>query len=73
MGSGRKIRKEAPDGQNSDAAGVVRLGADINQKIGQQLRLMYREVLEEGIPDRFVEILKRLDENKDDKGGDPRE
>jgi Anti-sigma factor NepR len=73
MANGNKVRKEAPNGQNSDAAGSVGLGADINQKIGQQLRLMYREVVEEGIPDRFVEILKRLDENKGDKGGDPQE
>ncbi len=27
-----------------------------------QLRLMYGEVVDQGVPDRFVEMLKRLDD-----------
>jgi hypothetical protein len=30
-------------------------------KIGQQLRAMYDEVVKEGVPDRFNDLLKRLD------------
>jgi len=41
---------------------VVKLGPDIKAKIGQQLRLMYSEVVDQGVPERFVEMLKRLDE-----------
>jgi len=30
-------------------------------KIGQQLRAMYDEVVKEGVPDRFNDLLKRLE------------
>ena len=45
----------------------AKLGRDVQSKIGQQLRAMYDEVLNQGVPDRFVELLDRLDkrENKD--------
>lgn len=33
-------------------------------KIGQQLRAMYDEVVKEGVPDRFNDLLKRLDGQK---------
>jgi Anti-sigma factor NepR len=40
----------------------VRLGSDIKARIGQQLRAMYSDVVNQGVPDRFSEILRRLDE-----------
>ena len=40
-----------------------RLGRDVQNKIGQQLRAMYDEVVNDGVPDRFVEQLAaRIDE-----------
>jgi Anti-sigma factor NepR len=36
------------------------LGRDIRTKIGQQLRAMYDDVVNQGVPDRFVELLDRL-------------
>jgi hypothetical protein len=33
---------------------VVKLGLDIKAKIGMHLRLMYGEVVDQGVPDRFV-------------------
>jgi hypothetical protein len=41
---------------------VVKLGPDIKAKIGQQLRLMYSEIVDEGVPERFVDMLQRLDD-----------
>jgi hypothetical protein len=41
------------------------LGRDIQTKIGQQLRAMYDDVLGQGVPDRFTELLRRLDERGD--------
>ena len=38
-----------------------RLGRDVQAKIGSQLRAVYDEVVKEGVPDRFAELLKRLD------------
>ena len=45
----------------------ARLGRDVQSKIGQQLRAIYDDVLSQGVPDRFVELLDRLDkrDNKD--------
>jgi len=42
-----------------------RLGRDVQSKIGQQLRAMYDDVVSEGVPDRFTEMLRQLDETKD--------
>ncbi len=46
-----------------------RLGRDVQNKIGQQLRAMYDDVVNDGVPDRFVDMLRKLDEQKngDDK------
>jgi Anti-sigma factor NepR len=41
-----------------------RLSRDVQRKIGQQLRSMYTDVVNEGVPDRFAELLRRLDEKK---------
>jgi hypothetical protein len=49
-------------GHRSEKNPVVKLGPDIKAKIGMQLRLMYGEVVDQGVPDRFVEMLKRLDD-----------
>ena len=46
-----------------------RLGRDVQSKIGQQLRAMYDDVVNAGVPDRFSELLRQLDEQKaKDKG-----
>ena len=46
-----------------------RLGRDVQSKIGQQLRAMYDDVVNAGVPDRFAELLKQLDAQKEkDKG-----
>jgi hypothetical protein len=46
-----------------------RLGRDVQSKIGQQLRAMYDGVVSEGVPDRFTDMLQRLDEQKEPKEG----
>jgi hypothetical protein len=43
-------------------AAPKKLGSEIKAKIGQQLRTMYADVVDQGIPDRFAEILRKLDE-----------
>ena len=43
------------------------LGREIQSKIGEQLRAMYHEVVDQGVPDRFAELLKQLDKQG---GGD---
>ena len=41
---------------------VAKLGTDIKAKIGQQLRVMYDEIVEQGVPERFAKILRGLDD-----------
>ena len=43
-----------------------RLSADIQYKLGQQLRAMYTDVVNEGVPDQFSELIQRL-EKRDEK------
>ena len=37
------------------------LGREIQSKIGQQLRAMYDDVVQEGVPDRFADLLRQID------------
>ncbi|MGB9369281.1 MAG: NepR family anti-sigma factor [Xanthobacteraceae bacterium] len=46
-----------------------RLGRDVQNKIGQQLRAMYDDVVNDGVPDRFVDMLRKLDEQKNGDEG----
>ena len=48
-----------------------RLGRDVQNKIGQQLRAMYDGVVNDGVPDRFIEMLqqaRRAKERRQEKG-----
>jgi len=49
------------DRQESALKPGAALGPEIKAKIGHQLRLMYDEVVNQGVPDRFAEILRGLD------------
>jgi hypothetical protein len=41
----------------------AKLGREVQARLGQQLRAMYDEVLNQGVPDRFADLLNRLDGN----------
>ena len=41
----------------------AKLGREVQARLGQQLRAMYDEVVNQGVPDRFTELLNRLDGN----------
>jgi anti-sigma factor NepR-like protein len=56
------------DLQGAETVPVAKLGPDIKAKIGQQLRMMYGEVVNQGVPARFVEILRGLDTPQTDEG-----
>lgn len=43
-----------------------KLDKETQVKIGQQLRAMYDEIVRQGVPDRFAELLRQL-ERQDDK------
>ncbi|MFM8701020.1 MAG: NepR family anti-sigma factor [Hyphomicrobiales bacterium] len=61
-------RKRAGDGAVSQSPAVSkgdRRKPSFQDHIGQELRAMYDEVLQQPIPDRFIELLKALDEKAD--------
>ncbi|HSI41743.1 MAG TPA: NepR family anti-sigma factor [Xanthobacteraceae bacterium] len=72
--SGRKSMEEEQSGSRAEISGAApvvsvprgsagrsTLGNDVQSKIGQHLRAMYDDVVRQGVPDRFVELLAQLD------------
>ena len=49
------------------SAKPAKLGRDVKDRNRQQLRAMYDDVVNQGVPDRFNELINRLegDEKKD--------
>lgn len=41
----------------------AKLGREVQARLGQQLRAMYDDVLNQGVPDRFADLIKRIDGN----------
>ncbi|ALK07944.1 NepR family anti-sigma factor [Blastochloris viridis] len=48
------------------SAALPRLDRDAQARIGEQLRAMYDELLQQPVPVRFVELLKDLDKTEKD-------
>jgi len=45
----------------STTPGKGGLNAEIQSRIGHQLRAMYDDVVRQGVPDRFAELVRKLD------------
>ena len=43
----------------------VRLGREIQARIGQQLRAIYDDVVNQGVPKHIEDLVRRLSENDD--------
>ena len=39
----------------------AKLGREVQARLGQQLRAMYDDVVNQGVPDRFADLLNRLE------------
>lgn len=64
--------RDAQDKRAAAAAGPIassRTGGDIEQAIGTRLKAMFDDVVNEPVPDRFLELLARL-ENPEPPAGD---
>jgi Anti-sigma factor NepR len=59
---------DTPSSSPPSARAQGRLGRDVQAKIGNQLRAIYDDVVKEGVPDRFVDLLKRLDKPVEGSG-----
>jgi hypothetical protein len=47
---------------------ATRLDSDVQAHIGRQLRAGYVDILNQPVPDRFLELLAELDQKQDDFG-----
>lgn len=45
--------------------GEVRLGREVQARIGQQLRAMYDDVVNQGVPQHIADLVRRLSEQDD--------
>lgn len=62
----RRTDMEPQGSQGSEPAPVARLGPHVKMIIGQKLGDMYAPILKEGVPDRFADILRGLDDPSDE-------
>jgi hypothetical protein len=66
------IESSAPDAETPQAwdnmgkpthrKSEVRLGREVQARIGQQLRALYDEVVKEGVPQNIADLVRRLGE-----------
>jgi len=47
---------------NNENKPAPALGLAVMRAIGRELRAIYNDIIAEGVPERFAEILRRLDE-----------
>jgi len=57
----QKPMETAATHPNNDHAKPAKLGREVQARLGQQLRALYDDVVSQGVPDRFTELLNRLD------------
>jgi hypothetical protein len=58
---GQQNPMEATATRNKRVNKPAKLGRDVQARLGQQLRAMYDEVVNQGVPDRFSDLINRLD------------
>ena len=56
-----------PDGGGETPARPKKRAANVKDHIGRQLRALYNEVASQPVPDRFMELLDRLDVKRGDE------
>jgi hypothetical protein len=60
-GSAEKVMKDVKASKNEAPGKQGGLNAEIQARIGHQLRAMYDDVVRQGVPDRFADLIRRLD------------
>ncbi len=57
----KPAKNKATGAQKAERKRKGELSKDIQARIGSQLRAMHDDIVREGVPDRFVDLLSRLD------------
>jgi hypothetical protein len=55
----KEVKPQA--GKNAAPGKQSGLNAEIQSRIGHQLRAMYDDVVRQGVPERFAELIRKLD------------
>ena len=67
---GRKLARTILDTSVNDKLTTdPKLDSGSQKRIGDQLRAMYDELMQQPVPDRFKELLDQLDKKNGGKGG----
>jgi Anti-sigma factor NepR len=61
----QKPMETSASGNKKNDPKPAKLGREVQARLGQQLRAMYDDVVNQGVPDRFADLIKRIDGNKD--------
>jgi hypothetical protein len=56
-----KRKPESEMNKEARSSRQGRLSRETQAKIGEQLRKMHDDIVQEGVPDRFVKLLSQLD------------
>jgi Anti-sigma factor NepR len=66
VGQQKPMETAATRNCKSDAK-PAKLSREVQARLGQQLRSLYDDVVNQGVPERFTELINRIDgnENKD--------
>lgn len=69
LGREMMTKRKPEDEMNKEAKSPRpgRLSRETQAKIGEQLRKMHDDIVEEGVPERFVKLLSQLDGKTSDE------
>ncbi|MEZ0171815.1 NepR family anti-sigma factor [Microvirga sp. TS319] len=64
---GNKLARALPSAPPSDKLGTnAKLDSSSQKRIGDQLRAMYDELMQQPVPDRFKDLLDQLDKKREE-------
>lgn len=61
-------KQKRPARRAASGAKPPRLGRDIQARIGDKLRTLYDDVVDEGVPERFAVLLRQFDDHPSTEG-----
>jgi hypothetical protein len=61
LGHQNPMETAATTRNKKSSAKPARLSREVQARLGQQLRAMYDDVVNQGVPDRFTDLVNRID------------
>lgn len=67
LGQQKQMETAATNRSKKGTPKPAKLSREVQARLGQQLRAMYDEVLSEGVPDRFNDLVNRINGGNKDR------